>query len=68
MELTDQISALIFALIVVAVTIYIVMSRFVLGPMAGLMRAERVIVIASVVGILGVMAYAATELLLHIAI
>ena len=66
MELTDRISALIFALIVMAVGVYLVMSSYVVGPLAKLKRAERYIVIGSLVGVGGVIVYAASELLLHV--
>lgn len=66
MPLTDKISALIFALIVIAVLVYVIMARFVIGPVSRLTRAERAILAVSVVGIVGVIVYAATELLLHV--
>ena len=66
MELTQTISALIFALILIAVIVYVVMSRFVTGPMAGLKRGERVILAIGVVGILLVVVYAAVELLFQV--
>ena len=66
MELTQTVSALIFALILIAVVVYLVMSRFVTGPLAGLKRGERIILLISVVGIALVVVYAAVELLLRI--
>lgn len=66
MELTDTISALIFTLILIAAVVYVVMSRFVTGPLAGLKRGERIILTVSVVGILLVVVYAAAELLFHV--
>jgi len=66
MEFTDKISALIFALIVIGVIIYVVMSRFVIGPLSGLQSGERIIIVVSIVGILLVVVYAAVELLLHV--
>ena len=66
MELTETISALIFALILIAVVVYVVMSRFVTGPLAGLKRGERVILTISVAGIMLVVVYAAVELLFHV--
>jgi len=66
MELTDRISALIFALIVMAVGVYLVMSGYVVGPLAKLKRAERCIVIVSLIGVGGVIVYAASELLLRV--
>jgi hypothetical protein len=64
--LTDKISALIFALIVIAVIVFLTMSRFVVGPLARLKRAERIILGVSLVGVLAVMVYAAVELLFHV--
>jgi hypothetical protein len=65
-ELTDTISALIFALIVMAVAIYIAMSRYVIGPLAQLKPAERVMLTVMLAGVALVMVYAATELLFHV--
>ncbi len=63
MELTDRIPVLIFALIVMAVGVYLVMSSYVVGPLAKLKRAERWIVVLSLVGVGGVIVFAASELL-----
>jgi hypothetical protein len=65
-ELTDKISALIFALIVIGAIVYVTMSRFVVGPISGLKRAERIILSVSLVGIVAVIVYAAVELLFHV--
>lgn len=64
--LSDRISTLIFALIVVAVLVYLVMSGYVVGPFAKLRKAEKIVLVVSVVGIAGVVVYAAFELLLHV--
>jgi hypothetical protein len=64
--LTDKISALIFALIVIAVIVYVTMSRFVVGPLAQMKRGERIILVVSLVGVVAVMVYAAVELLFHV--
>ena len=66
MGFTDQISALIFALIVIGVVVYVIMSRFVVGPLTRLKRVERIVLSLGVVGILLVVAYAATELLFFV--
>lgn len=63
MELADKVPVLIFALIVIAVAVYLVMSSFVVGPYARLRRAERRIVVVSLVGVAAVIVYAASELL-----
>jgi hypothetical protein len=65
-EFTDQISALIFALIVIAVIVFLTMSRYVIGPISRLTRAERIILSVSFVGVLAVMVYAAVELLFRV--
>lgn len=65
MGLTDKISTLIFALIVIAVIVYLIMSRFVVGPVSQLKQAEKVILGVSVVGVAAVLVYAAVELLFH---
>ena len=66
MELTQTISALIFALILIGVVVYVVMSRFVIGPLGGLKHGERIILLVSVAGIVLVVVYAAVELLFHV--
>jgi len=63
---TDQISALIFALIVIGVFVYVIMSRFVLGPLTQLKRVEKIVLSLGVVGIILVVVYAAVELLFHV--
>ena len=45
---------------------YVIMSRFVIGPLKGLKRAERIVLSLGVVGIALVVAYAASELLFHV--
>ena len=66
MEFTEQISALIFALIIIGVVVYIIMSKFVIGRISNLKTAERVILLISLVGISLVVVYAALELLFRI--
>lgn len=66
MGFTDQISALIFALIVIGVFVYVIMSRFVLGPLTKLKRVEIIVLSLGVVGIVLVVVYAAVELLFHV--
>ena len=66
MEFSDKVSALIFALILMGAVIYVVMSRFVVGPLTKLKRGEQIVIAVSIVGILLVIVYAAVELLLHI--
>lgn len=66
MGFTDQISALIFALIIIGVLVYVIMSRFVVGPFGKLKRAERIVLSLGVVGIVLVVVYAAAELLFHV--
>ena len=66
MGFTDQISALIFALILIGALIYIIMSKFIIGKLADLKRAERIVLTLGVVGIGLVIVYAATELLFRV--
>jgi hypothetical protein len=65
-EVTDQISTLIFALIVIAVIVFLTMSRYVIGPISRLKPAERIILGVSLAGVAAVMVYAAVELLFHV--
>ncbi len=66
MVFTDQISILIFALILLAVTIFLVMSRYVIGPLQKLKKVERIILGVSAVGVVLVIGMAASELLFHV--
>lgn len=66
MGLTDQISTLIFALIVISVIVFMLMGAYVVGPVSRLKTGERIILGIGVGGIGGVIMYAASELLLHI--
>lgn len=66
MEIADRISTLIFALIVIAVIVFLVMSAFVVGPVAKLRRGEKIILAAGLIGIGGIIVYAGSELLLHV--
>jgi hypothetical protein len=66
MGFTDKVSTLIFALIVIGVIVYLVMSSYVVGPLARLKRGEKVILTVGVMGIAAIIVYAGTELLLHV--
>jgi hypothetical protein len=66
MEFTDQISVLIFALILLAVAVFLVMSGFVIGPLSKLKKAERIILGVSIIGVLLVIGMAASELIFHV--
>lgn len=66
MEFTEKVSALIFVLIFMAAVVYVIMARFVTGPLSGLQRGERIILIISFIGIVLVLVYAAVELLFHV--
>jgi hypothetical protein len=64
--LSDHIPTLIFALIVLAVCVFLLMGAYVVGPMARLKKGERIIIGIGGVGIGGVIVYAASELLLRV--
>ncbi len=66
MDFIEKISALIFVLIVIGAIVYVVMARFVTGPLSRLQRGEQIIIAVSLVGILLVIVYAAVELLLRV--
>jgi len=65
-DLTDQISTLIFALVVVGVIVFLTMSAFVIGPVSRLKRGEKIILTVGLIGIGGIIVYAGLELLFHI--
>jgi hypothetical protein len=66
MGFADRVSTLIFALIVIGVIVYLVMSAYVVGPVSRLKRGEKVILAVGLVGIAGIILYAGAELLLHV--
>lgn len=66
MEFTDQISVLIFVLILLAIAVFLIMSGFIIGPIGKLKKAERIILGVSIVGVLLVIGMAASELLFHV--
>jgi hypothetical protein len=65
-DVAERISATIFALVVISVVVYLVMAGFVVGPAAGLKKGERIILVVGLIGIGGVVVYAASELLLRV--
>ena len=66
MVFTDQISILIFSLVMLAVVIFLIMSKVIVGPIAKLKRVEKVVLAFSLVGVAMVITMAAGELLFHV--
>jgi len=66
MVFTDKISVLIFALILLAVAVFLIMSKYVIGPLQKLKTVERIILGVSAVGVVLVIGMAASELLFHV--
>ena len=66
MVFTDKISVLIFALILLAVAVFLTMSKYVIGPLQKLKTVERIILGVSAVGVVLVIGMAASELLFHV--
>lgn len=66
MEVADRISVTIFALVVISVIVYMVMSAYVVGPASQLKKGERIILVVGVIGIGGIIVYAASELLYRV--
>lgn len=66
MEFTDQISVLIFALVILAVSIFLIMSKLVVGPVAKLKPVERWVLGLGLFGVVLVIGMAAGELLFHV--
>lgn len=66
MDIADQISTLIFALVVIGVIVFLTMSAYVVGPLSRLKRGEKIILAVGLVGIGGIIVYAGTELLFHV--
>jgi len=66
MVFTDKISVLIFGLILLAVAVFLTMSKYVIGPLRKLKKVERIILGVSAVGVVLVIGMAASELLFHV--
>ena len=66
MGFTDQISILIFALVMLAVVIFLIMSKVIVGPLAKLKPVEKIVLALSLVGVAMVVTMAAGELLFHV--
>lgn len=63
---TDQISVLIFSLVMLAVLIFLIMSKVIVGPVAKLRGVEKIILALSLIGVALVVTMAAGELLFHV--
>jgi len=66
MQFTDQISILIFSLILLAVAIFLIMSKVIVGPINRLKPVERIVLGLSLLGVMLVVGMAASELLFHV--
>ncbi len=66
MGFTDQISVLIFSLVMLAVAIFLIMSKVIVGPVAKLRGVEKIILVLSLIGVALVVTMAASELLFHV--
>lgn len=66
MGFSDQISVLIFALVMLGVVIFLIMSKVIVGPLAKLKRTERIVLSLSLIGVLLVVMMAGSELLFHV--
>lgn len=66
MQFTDQISILIFSLVLLAVAVFVIMSKVIVGPIARLKPVERLVLGLSLLGVILVMGMAASELLFHV--
>ncbi len=61
MEFTDQISILIFSLVMLAVAIFLLMSKVIIGPLAKLKKTERIVLSLSLIGTVMVVFMAAAS-------
>lgn len=66
MGFTDTVSILIFSLILMSVAVFMIMARWIIGPLKRLKLAERVMLSVMLAGVFLVMSYAAVELLFHV--
>lgn len=68
MGFTDDVSAVIFGLIIIGVFTFIIMARFVTGSILDLKLGERIIIFLGFIGMMMVCVYAVFELIFHIVI
>ncbi len=66
MGFTDQISILTFSLVMLAVLIFLIMSKVVIGPVAKLKRVEKIVLVLGLIGVAMVVVMAGSELLFHV--
>jgi predicted tellurium resistance membrane protein TerC len=66
MVFTDQISVLIFSLVMLAVLVFVTMSKVIVGPVAKLRRVEKIVLVLSLIGVVMVVSMSASELLFHV--
>lgn len=65
-EFTDKISVIIFALILLSAIVFVIMSKYVIGPIKQLKKGEKIVLSISAVGIILVVVFAALQLLFRI--
>ncbi len=66
MGFSDQISILIFGLVMLGVVVFLIMSKVIVGPLAKLKGVEKIVLALSLVGVALVVMMAAGELLFHV--
>ena len=66
MHIKMSVSIVIFTFLIAAVFVFIVMSRYIIGPFSKLKKGEQVIVVLSFLGVLVVLAFAIVQLVLKI--
>lgn len=66
MGFTDQVSILIFVLVLLGVVIFVTMAHYVIGPIKKLRTPEKIILVSGFIGFILVVVYAGAELLFKV--
>lgn len=66
MHIKMSVSIVIFTFLMAAVFVFMVMSRYIIGPFSKLKKGEQVIVVLSFLGVLVVLSFAVIQLVLKI--
>ncbi|BAM06384.1 hypothetical protein [Leptospirillum ferrooxidans] len=66
MNIKLSVSIVIFTFLIAAVFVFLIMSRYIIGPFGKLKKGEQVVVILSIIGVTVVLLFAVVQLVLKI--
>lgn len=66
MHIKMSVSIVIFTFLLAAIFVFMVMSRYIVGPFSKLKRGEQVVLVLSFIGVLVVLSFAVVQLVLKI--